>query len=101
MENINRLAILSFLASVKPMLENKFHVSKIGLFGSFARGEETAQSDIDIIIDFQPNTQHLSEIKTAIKTLIKNEFGREVDLCREKYIKPYYRTQILKSAVYV
>lgn len=79
----------------------QYRVAKIGLFGSYARGEETEESDIDIILEFLPKNENLTEIKSALKALIMKEFGKHVDLCREKYLKPYYRNQILKSVIYV
>ncbi len=104
MEKHNKISksdILNFLSQEKGQLETKFRVSKIGLFGSYARGEETEDSDIDIILEFLPQTENLSELKLSLKELIKREFGKNVDICREKYLKPYYRNQILKSAIYV
>lgn len=97
----DRTGILTFLAKEKPRLESQFRVAKIGLFGSYARGEETESSDIDVIVEFFPETENLYEIKLSIKELISKEFDREVDICREKYLKPYYRDHILKSVIYV
>ncbi len=97
----SKYSMLAFLSKEKPQLERQFRVSKIGLFGSYARGEETEESDIDIILEFLPHTENLSEIKLSLKELIKKEFGKNVDICREKYLKPYYRTQVLKSAIFV
>jgi len=93
--------ILEFLQERKADLQSEFQLIKIGLFGSFARNEATENSDIDLIIEFAPNTLALSEKKSALKSILKNQFGREVDLCREKYIKPYFKSQILKTAIYV
>ncbi len=93
--------ILAFLRSEKPIFESQFRVSKIGLFGSYARGEATEESDIDIILEFYPRTENLTEIKQALKNLISKKFGKEVDICREKYLKPYYKTQILNNTIYV
>ena len=100
-KTISKSDILNFLLKEKEQLETKFRFSKIGLFGSYARGEEKAESDIDIILEFLPKTENLTDLKFALKTLIKKEFGKDVDICREKYLKPYYRTQIFKSAIYV
>lgn len=96
-----RTEILAFLAKEKPLLEREYRVAKIGLFGSYARGEETEESDIDIILEFLPRTENIYETKLSLKEMIAKEFGKSVDICREKYLKPYYRTQILKSAIYV
>lgn len=98
---VTKSGILNFLMKERQQFETQFRVAKIGLFGSYARGEETDDSDIDIILEFLPKTENLSEIKHSIKQLIMNEFGKNVDICREKYLKPYYRDQILKSAIYV
>jgi predicted nucleotidyltransferase len=100
-KKITKSDILTFLSREKKELEKKYRVSKIGIFGPYARGEETDDSDIDIILEFLPQTENLTEIKSSLKELIMREFGKEVDICREKYLKPYYRKQILQSAIYV
>lgn len=100
-KKITKSDILAFLSKEKNKLENKYRVSKIGLFGSYAKGEETDDSDIDIILEFLPQTENLTEIKSSLRELIEQKFGKEVDICREKYLKPYYRKQILQSAIYV
>ena len=93
--------ILNFLAERKAELFTEYNLVKIGLFGSFARNEGKANSDIDLLIEFQPDTKNLSDKKAGLKALVKEQFGREVDVCREKYIKPYFRKSILQSAIYV
>ena len=93
--------ILSFLSAIKAHLVADYQIVKIGLFGSFARNEATADSDIDILVEFQPNTENLAEKKLRLKQLLTAQFDRKVDLCREKYIKPYFKPQILQSTIYV
>jgi predicted nucleotidyltransferase len=98
---VERDEILSFLREKKDVLFSEYQLIKIGLFGSFARNEGTEDSDIDLIVEFQPDTGNLSEKKSKIKDLVANKFNRKVDLCREKYIKPYFKSQILQTAIYV
>ena len=98
---IVKTEILAFLSREKPRFERQYRIAKIGLFDSYASGEETEDSDIDIILEFLPQTENLYEIKLSLKELIKNEFAKNVDICREKYLKPHYRNLILKSAIYV
>ncbi len=98
---IKREDILSFLRERKEDLCSEFQLVKIGLFGSFARNEGGEDSDIDIVVEFQPNTENLHEKKSKIKELLRRRFNRDVDLCREKYIKPFYKAQILESVIYV
>ena len=98
---ITQADILAYLRAQKKEFKEEFQVVKLGLFGSFASGNPTSQSDIDLLIEFQPNTSQLVEKKAAIRSLLQQQFHREVDLCREKYIKPYYKSQILNSVIYV
>lgn len=93
--------ILSFLRMNKEELFSEFRIVRIGLFGSYANDEATDNSDIDLVLEFLPNTDNLSDKKEKIKKLVSNKFNRKVDLCREKYLKPYFKKQILESAIYV
>ncbi len=93
--------ILDFLSENKKLLNEEFHVSKIGLFGSYARNEQTDNSDIDLIVDFEENTDNLYDIKIELKRFFKDNLKVDVDICREKYIKPRYKNRIIKEAIYV
>jgi uncharacterized protein len=93
--------ILSFLAQNKIMFREKFHITKIGLFGSYARGEQNKDSDIDLIVEFEENTQNLYDLKTQLKDFFLCNLGIEIDICREKYIKPRFKKIILKDTIYV
>jgi len=98
---LEKKEILAFLSEIKEDVFAEYQLVKIGLFGSFANDEQTDKSDIDLIVEFQPNVENLSEKKSKIKELLSKQFKRDVDLCREKYIKPYFKSQILQSAIYV
>ena len=92
--------ILNFLAQNKKLFRDKFHIIRIGLFGSYARGEQNSESDIDLIVEFEDNTQELYDLKLQIKDFFKDSLGIEVDICREKYIKTRIKSAILKETVY-
>jgi predicted nucleotidyltransferase len=98
---INQTDILKFLVEQKSFFQQEFQIIKIGLFGSYARGEQSEKSDIDLIVEFAPNTSQLFEKKAQLKSILKKKFNKDVDICREKYIKPYFKNQILNSAIYV
>lgn len=93
--------ILSYLREKKVEFFSDYQLTKIGLFGSFARHQENQNSDIDIIVEFKPNTENLHDLKTNLKKDLSQKFNRQVDICREKFIKPYYKSDILNSAIYV
>jgi uncharacterized protein len=67
--------ILLFLSKNKGILRERFHVVRIGLFGSYARGDQNSKSDIDLIVEFEENTQDLFELKIKLKSFIQGQFG--------------------------
>jgi len=93
--------ILQYLSSNKRIISRKYNLKKIGIFGSFARNEQTAKSDLDLLVEFQDNTPDLADKKEFLRREIQSVFHIPVDICREKYIKPVFRQQILSDAIYV
>ena len=92
--------ILMFLAQNKTLFRDEYHIIRIGLFGSYARGEQNIVSDIDLLVEFEDNTQELYDLKLRLKDFFLKTLGIEIDICREKYIKPRIKKQILKETVY-
>jgi uncharacterized protein len=93
--------ILIFLSQNKKLFRDKYHIIRIGLFGSYARGEQNIDSDIDLLVEFEDNTQELYDLKLQLKDFFLKTLGVEIDIYREKYIKPRIKKQILKETVYV
>ena len=96
----SRDQILTFLKQNKKLFREEYHIIRIGLFGSYARGDQNAKSDIDLLVEFEENTQNLYDLKLDVKDFFRIQLGMEVDICREKYIKPRIRSSILKETVY-
>ncbi len=97
---IDSSKILLYLTSNKKRLEKEYHLIKIGIFGSIARGEQNEKSDIDLIVEFENDTPDLFSIKQRLRKEIQLKFNMPVDICREKYIKPIFRQQILSETKY-
>jgi uncharacterized protein len=93
--------ILSFLSQNKKLFRDRYHIVRLGLFGSYARGDQNIHSDIDLLVEFEENTQDLYDLKLQLKDFFRNKLGIEIDICREKYIKPRIKKSILKETVYV
>lgn len=93
--------ILDYLRNNKVRLFDDYDLTKIGLFGSYAKGEQNESSDIDLVVEFSQNTPDLFEKKLKLKKEIQQNFGKEVDICRLKYIKPIFKEQIHSEAIYV
>lgn len=92
--------ILQFLSENKSFFSKEFHVSKIGIFGSFARNEQGPDSDIDVLIELENNVTNVYDLKWELREFLKNKFNREVDVCNSKHIKPFAKEYILKDAIY-
>jgi predicted nucleotidyltransferase len=92
--------ILTFLSQNKKLFRDRYHIIRIGIFGSYARGEQNIKSDIDLLVEFEDDTQDLYDLKLHLKDFFKTKLGIEVDICREKYIKPRIKNSILKETIY-
>ena len=92
--------ILLYLRAQKSYLAREYHIQSIGLIGSFSRNEQTPASDVDLIVDFEPGTPTLYELKNRLRTELETRFGRKVEIASKKYLKPYFRDQILAEAIY-
>ncbi len=99
MDDLNQ--VLIYLQTNKDRLQKEYHLTKIGVFGSLARNDQNRDSDIDLIVEFEENTPDLYSIKQNLKTEIRNKFKRPVDICREKYLSPFFKTRVLLEARYV
>ena len=98
---LNQDQILQYLSINKQTISRKYHLRKMGIFGSYARNEQTPNSDLDLLIEFEDNTPNLTEKKEFLRKEIQSVFNIHVDICREKYIKPVFRRHILADAIYV
>ncbi len=91
--------IISYLKKYKDENSDKLHIDKIGIFGSFARDEQSKDSDIDIVVKMKkPNLITLSSIMLDIR----EHFKSEVDIVAlwDK-MNPRLKKRIDKEAIYV
>ncbi|MBD1401261.1 nucleotidyltransferase family protein [Pelovirga terrestris] len=71
--------ITEFLATHKDEMAQRFGVVKIGLFGSYARGEADDHSDIDIAIEMAADQKNLHNF-LALKRHLEETFGKKIDI---------------------
>ena len=69
---------------------------RIRVFGSFARGEERADSDLDVLVELDPGRDLLDIV--AIKQDLEALLGRSVDVVTERAVSPYIRESVLREA---
>lgn len=92
--------ILLYLRDNREMLSSRFGIRRIGLFGSFARNQQTETSDIDILIDMQEDVNDLFGKRLSLRDMLELRFGRHVDVCHEKAIRPIFRELVSREVIY-
>jgi hypothetical protein len=96
---MTREDILDFLKQHKQEMYERFGVIKIGLFGSYARGDARGDSDIDIAVELSGD--RLFRKFFALESYLTNGLNKKVDLGVESALKPLVREQITKEIRYV
>ena len=86
------------LELAKPEVEEKFNVKTIGFFGSYARGEQKDNSDLDILVDFY---EPISLFRFELEDFLSQRLGVKVDLVMRDSLKPRIKDSILSEAIYV
>lgn len=89
------------LAQLKPTLAKDYHVTQLGIFGSYVRGEQTEDSDVDILIDFEPDFRFGLVTFCTIENQISDTLGKKVDLVMKRALKPQIGKRILQEVIYL
>ncbi len=90
--------ILNELSKNKSYIEQNFEVDKIGLFGSYAKGKQTEDSDIDIYVEFRHKTfDNLAGLWNYLEEL----YNKKIDLFhKHKYNNKVIISNIQKDVIY-
>jgi len=91
--------IQKILTSHKKELYKEFGVKRIGIFGSYLRGEQKETSDIDILVEFHRPVGFIEFIR--LQEYLENLLGVKVDLVTKKALKKRIKKQILQEVKYV
>jgi predicted nucleotidyltransferase len=76
-----------------------FGVRRLGLFGSYVRGEASPDSDIDVLVDFEENSKTFDNfMKVAL--LLEDLLGRRVDLVTREALSPYIAPNVISEIEY-
>ena len=90
--------ILSILASQKPEWEKRFKLQSLALFGSYARGHEKEQSDVDILVEVDPS---IGLDFVTLAESIELSLGMRVDLVSKGAVKSRHWKEIEPDLIYV
>ena len=79
-KQLSQADILNFLRAKRAFLYDRFGVLQIGLFGSFATGKQTEESDIDILIELkQPRYEYVA----GLQIFLERYFNRKIEIVRK------------------
>ena len=83
----------------KPSLRREFKIKMLGVFGSYVRGEQKKNSDVDILVEFSrtPGLFDYLKVENRLSDMLK----RRVDLVMKGALKPNIGKHILREVVYV
>ncbi|MDI6766881.1 MAG: nucleotidyltransferase family protein [Bacteroidota bacterium] len=81
------------------IIQDKYKVSELGIFGSVVRGEQKKRSDIDILVDYYEIPDLLEFI--ALENYLEKILRKKVDLVDKKGIRPELKEIVLGEVVYI
>lgn len=94
-----REEILKVLKTDLPYLNEKYGVRKIGLFGSYSRGEAREGSDVDLLIEFEKPMGFFKFVE--LEDYLSGKLGAKVELVADDALKPMVRPRVMEDIVYV
>ena len=77
-----------------------FGLKRIGLFGSFVRGEQQPASDVDFLVEFEPKKKTFDNFM-ALCFFLEEQLGRKVEVVTRESLSPYIGPHILAEVEYV
>jgi len=98
---LDKKLILDFLVHQESFLQKEFHIKKIALFGSFAQENAKDDSDIDLLVEFEENTEDLFFLKEDLRKYFSEVFKRKIDLVNLKAMNPFFKKSILRDAIFI
>ena len=92
--------IVADLKKNRMFFYERFGVTRMGIFGSFTREEQTSSSDIDIVIEMEKNRKNIHSF-LAVKRFLEKELARKIDLGFEHSLKTIVREKVKGQIIYV
>lgn len=91
--------IQNILASSKAELRRKYNIKELGIFGSYARGQQKKTSDVDILVRFNPKATLFDFV--GLGNYLEEKLKTKVDIVSENGIRPELKSSIVKDVIRV
>jgi uncharacterized protein len=96
---MDKKEIINAIRSNKPEMESHYGVQRLGLFGSYVKGRQQKESDIDILVTFSRDIDLFDFLD--LREFLESRFNAKVDLVMESALKPAIGKRILSEVEYV
>lgn len=93
-------SVNKMLPTLQAVLE-KQPIVKAWLFGSYSRGEETPESDVDILVEYDPNSRISLMTISRIMVALSDAVGKKVDLVEEGRLLPFAQESVEKDKILI
>ena len=100
MQRKRKSPVFRKLRNALPAIRTRYGVKRIGIFGSFARSEQTRSSDVDVLVEFV-NGQATFDNFMHLVYFLEDLFGRKVDLLTVRGIDKYIRSRVEREVIWV
>ena len=96
---MNKEGVIEILKAVNTEVEQRYKARLKGIFGSFVRGEESAKSDVDILVEFKEGANLLHLV--GLSLFLEEQLFRPVDLVPFDAIREEIKDRISKEVIYL
>ena len=93
----NLAIILDELRRLRPELEKRYPIREMGVFGSYVRGEQREDSDLDVLVDLGAGMTRIDLVGLELE--LSDALGIKVDLAMKDALKPRIGKRVLAEAV--
>ena len=97
---MNQLEIETTIQNLKHKLQTEYHVRRIALFGSVLTDNFSDSSDVDLLVDIEPDYKSYKTL-LELKNELRKSLNRDIDLVFEDTINPIVRMHIGNNIKYV
>ncbi|MBN1114242.1 MAG: nucleotidyltransferase family protein [Oligoflexia bacterium] len=94
---MNKKSIIKTCFTLKNEIRKEYKAEILGLFGSYARGEESHKSDIDFLVDFYGSASLFDLV--GLKDFLKSKFKRKIDIVTLNSLRPELKDNIFKQLI--
>lgn len=99
---MNKDKIIYKLVRSKALLQQNFHIAKLGLFGSYAKDTPHVGSDVDLVVEFEEGVRlgfrEWYNLEVFFQQILETD---KVDIVNAQFINPLVKSEMVKSVVYV